>query len=70
MRLFVPVVLAAHVLAASEPVPVFRAFRLFAYSRPHLLNGGTQCRYVAGVGRNGVGSDCRRVGDGSLPESW
>lgn len=54
MRLFVPVVLAAHVVAASEPVPVFRAFRLFAYSRPHLLNGGTSCRYVAGVGRNGA----------------
>lgn len=54
MRLFVPVVLAARVVAASEPMPVFRAFRLFAYSRPHLLNGGTQCRYVAGVGRNGA----------------
>lgn len=37
----------------------FRAFRLFAYSRPHLLGGGTQCMYVAGVGRNGDGSDCR-----------
>nr|DAI72928.1 MAG TPA: hypothetical protein [Caudoviricetes sp.]DAK03409.1 MAG TPA: hypothetical protein [Caudoviricetes sp.]DAU75398.1 MAG TPA: hypothetical protein [Caudoviricetes sp.] len=34
-------VLAAHIIAALEPVPVFRAFRLFAYSRPHLLNGGT-----------------------------
>nr|DAW28950.1 MAG TPA: hypothetical protein [Caudoviricetes sp.] len=39
--LFIPVVLAAHIIAALEPVPVFRAFRLFAYSRPHLLNGGT-----------------------------
>lgn len=33
---FVPVVLAAHVIAASEPMPVFRAFRLFAYSRRYL----------------------------------
>jgi hypothetical protein len=28
--LFIPVVLAAHVIAASEPMPVFCAFKLFA----------------------------------------
>lgn len=40
--LFIPVVLAAHIIAALEPMPVFRAFRLFVYlrrclcySRPH-----------------------------------
>lgn len=33
MRLFYPVALAAHIIAASEPVPVLCAFRLFAYLR-------------------------------------
>lgn len=61
MRLFFPVALAAHIIAASEPVPVFRAFRLFAYSRGGLVTSYTHnpSIYVASVGRNGLGSDCR-----------
>lgn len=36
-------------------MPVFRAFRLFAYLRRHLLAGLTECRYVASVGLNDKG---------------
>ena len=57
--LFYQVVRTAHIIAVLDPMPVFRAFRLFAYSRRRLLAGLTECIYVASVGRNGDGSNSR-----------
>lgn len=51
---FIPVVVGAHIIALTDPMPVFRAIRLFAYLRRRLVAGLTECIYVASVGRNGA----------------